>query len=296
MQNDEKPKTFESIMQVLERLSKESKFRASQPVQEPVKAEILHLPVEYQHQRAAPNICLRSALFSVVKRGRRKYVKNHPITAQNGYEITFTGDQLDQSDQNVWLAVKHLCFQYPLGVEVAFHATEIFHLLQQKRSSYNYKWLKSSLERMKNCSVGMRYGSVGFLGNMIDWYAWDDDTNELKVILSPKMGPLFADDAYTLLNAPERLLLKRELSLWLHGYWSSHKQTYPIYAGTLIELCGGDVTENFKINQEIRNALVELEQIGFIKSGWMVNRNGLVKVEKSPKTIIYEEENPALDV
>ncbi|MDV7397681.1 hypothetical protein RZS08_40145, partial [Arthrospira platensis SPKY1] len=41
-------------------------------------ARILRLPVESPDRRTTPNVCLRSALFGVVGRGRRRWLRDDP--------------------------------------------------------------------------------------------------------------------------------------------------------------------------------------------------------------------------
>ena len=98
---------------------------------------------------------------------------------------------------------------------------------------------------------------------MIDWWKWDAESCRFSVVLSPRMAPLFEDEDYTLLVNAQRQRLGKDLARWLHGYWSSHKQIYPIYDATLMRLCGAETEAIWKFRQLLREALAELEGAGF---------------------------------
>ena len=248
-------------------------------------AKILKLPVEPPDRRTTPNVCLRSALFGVVGRGRRRWLHDVEIAAQDGYRVLFTGERLDQSDLDVWLAVKHLCAHAPLGAEVTFSAPELFRLLGKSDGQANREALKRSLKRMKETSVSMVAPSgAGFQGNMIDWWKWDAESCRFSVVLSPRMAPLFEDEDYTLLVNAQRQQLGKDLARWLHGYWSSHQRIYPIYDTTLMKLCGAQFGRSRDFRSDLREALAELEAAGFLAPGWTVDRRGLVAATKVTKT------------
>jgi hypothetical protein len=247
--------------------------------------KVVKLPVETKEQRAAPNVCLRSALFSVVKPGRRKYwpINNLiSIFAQDSYKVLYGGEQLNQSDLDIWLAIKFLCMPYPLGTEVRFTAPDLFRVLGWQDGKRSRETVQRSLRRLADGYLEARDDKRGFGGHLIDWWAWDKNAYQFCVILSPKMAPLFGSDSYTLLDIEQCRMLSKELSRWLHSYWSSHEQIYPIYDATLIKLCGAEVQEIRKFRQLLREALTELESATFLRSGWTVDRNGLVKAAKAP--------------
>jgi len=248
-------------------------------------AKILKLPVEPPDRRTTPNVCLRSALFGVVGRGRRRWLIEVEIAAQDGYRVLFTGERLDQSDLDMWLAIKHLCSRFPLGAEVAFSAPELFRLLGKSDGQANREALKRSLKRMFEASVGMEAPSgAGFAGHMIDWWQWDAQACRFRVVLSPQMAPLFEDEDYTLLVNAQRQQLDKDLARWLHGYWSSHQRIYPIYDTTLMKLCGAQFGRSRDFRSDLREALAELEAAGFLAPGWTVDRRGLVAATKITKT------------
>src|SRR5436305_6064793 len=92
--------------------SKQKRERATKP-KEP--AQVIRLPLWPEAVRGAPNDILRSALFAAIQGKGRAFLKQHLIVAYDGNQIKYTGEQLDQSDLDVWEYVLHLARQHPLG-------------------------------------------------------------------------------------------------------------------------------------------------------------------------------------
>lgn len=152
-------------------------------------------------------------------------------------------------------------------------------------SEANREALKRSLQRMFEASVSLEAPSgAGFAGHMIDWWKWDAESCRFSVVLSPRMAPLFEDEDYTLLVNAQRQQLGKDLARWLHGYWSSHQRIYPIYDTTLMRLCGAEFGRSRDFRSDLREALAELEAMGFLAPGWTVDRCGLVAATKVTKT------------
>jgi hypothetical protein len=70
--------------------------------QKPKSAEIVQFPLWPEPARGVPNSALRGALFAAIQGKNRQYLKNRLLAVQDGVRIKFTGEQLDQSDMDVW--------------------------------------------------------------------------------------------------------------------------------------------------------------------------------------------------
>lgn len=65
-------------------------------------AEIIQLPFWAEQKRVTPNSFLRSSLFAAVQGKDRRFLKEEILASQNGIMVKFTGEQLNQSDLDVW--------------------------------------------------------------------------------------------------------------------------------------------------------------------------------------------------
>ena len=116
--------------------------------------------------RALPNAVLRSALFAVIGKGQRAILDGTTINSQAGIALTYSGEQLDQSDLDLWAAQLHLLRNHPLDQELH---TSIYALLKglgitdtgPSRAS-----LKHRLLRLSSCELSIRTASFVYEGNL----------------------------------------------------------------------------------------------------------------------------------
>jgi len=92
-------------------------------------ARVVQLPLWPEPARGVPNGILRSALFGVVKRGKRKYIDNELIASLDGVEISYAGQSLDQNDLGVYEAILHIARTQRLGDECYFTAYSLLKIL-----------------------------------------------------------------------------------------------------------------------------------------------------------------------
>ena len=97
---------------VLDRVEKMAKLAAKKP-KTPEKNEpkeslpvtnVVQLPMWPEQMRGMPNSIARSALFNVrFKKTKRVDRKNYPIAALKGINIVYTGEELRQDDETIFL-------------------------------------------------------------------------------------------------------------------------------------------------------------------------------------------------
>ena len=77
----------------------------------------LQLPLWPNDLRGIPNAFARSALFNVAnaRKGERSNVKRLEIAALRGISITYTGEELRQDDEDVFLQLLHIARDTELG-------------------------------------------------------------------------------------------------------------------------------------------------------------------------------------
>lgn len=68
----------------------------------------VELPSCAKGMHVGPNACFQSALFGMVARGSRKYLNGQKIVSFKGLTISYTGEQLDQGDLDVFIHAVHL--------------------------------------------------------------------------------------------------------------------------------------------------------------------------------------------
>lgn len=236
-----------------------------------------YLPASKKTQIPAPNIVLRSALFGVIKKGARKYEKNILKTTLNGCTVKYTGEQLDQSDLDVWLECLQRCQSCQLGYTVRFSSNNFLLKLGRNTGKSDHEWLKSVLQRLRTNDIEISDGKLSYMGSLIFEQYRDEETGENCLVLNPKIAVFFGDAGWTGITKSIRLKLKgKPLTQWLHGFYSSHAKPLPVKVETLRGLCGSEVKELKKFRQMLRSALSELS----IATGWDCN------IDKTDKVLI----------
>jgi hypothetical protein len=243
----------------------------------------MQLPLWPDVVRGVPNGVLRSALFSAIGKGRRRYMKEEQIAALDGIEIRYTGERLDQGDLDVWENALHISRLQAMGEQCRFTAYSMLKLMGKTDSGSNRETLHTRLIRLKANAVEIQQGRYSYAGSLIDDVYRDNETREYVLILNPKLYPLFAADQFTQIDWNVRHALNgKPLAQWLHGHYASHAKPYPIKIETLHQLCGSEAKRisDYKIDLR-RNleAVAEASEANDQPFSYEI-KAGLVHVEK----------------
>lgn len=238
--------------------------------------DIIQLPLWENQVRGLPNPLARSALFSVARQNEpRQHLKERPITSVKGVEIFYTGEELRQDDEDVFLNLVHLARSQPLGHEVSFTAYSMLKSMGWPTSSPSYERLRLCILRLTANAVEIRFdagsGKRGYGGTLVQEFTFKDEADrQWKVRLNPKLITLFAADAYTQLDWRQRLKLRSPLAKWLHGFYFTHREPFGYKVETLKGLCGSSAQQLYHFRNGLKKALDLLVEQGFLKS-WKID-------------------------
>lgn len=245
----------------------------------------LDLPDIPKLKKIVPNDFVRSALFTVANhRTQRKYSNALEIYSYNSSSITYTGEELRQEDEDVWLQLISLASEAKSSmIEIAPY-TFLSSIGWPQRVHYRDR-LKSCLVRLAatNLSVVNKEFQEGLDLSLVRKFSWEGGgkSKEWRVWLEPEVIRLFSKlgQTYTKLEWEQRIKL-RPLAKWLHAFYSTHKHPYPISLEILRKLTGSKskTFKHFKSN--IREALVELVQVGFIKPTYYIDKENFLYLER----------------
>lgn len=248
----------------------------------------LQLPLWSEEKRGVPNEVVRSALFNVRNRCvARKEFKDEVIAVLSGdICITYSGTELRQDDMDVWMQLLHEARRQPLGQCVEIKPYEFLKDLRWSPTGYYYKKLREHLKRMKFTMLVVNSTRLGReIGvSMIRKYECEGRDGEKlerwRIWIEPEVKALFGDVYYTRIDWQQRVKIKGNLAKHLHGVYSSHAQPYPYKVETILEGCGSDMRDlrNFRVS--LREALEELQRVGFLEQ-FMIDGNDLVHVRRA---------------
>lgn len=223
------------------------------------KSNVVRLPLWPEPVRAVPNGFLRSALFGAIAKGRRRYINGEDLTAIDGVTIRYKGERLDQGDLDVWESVLHAVRLQELGSQCRLTSYALLKLMGKTDTGKNRVTLQNRIERLVANAVTVKQGRYTYIGGLIRFAAKDEETQEWVIELDSKLRPLFAADQFTQVEwAVRHALDGHQLAQWLHGFYASHADPFPLKIETLHKLCGSEAGELWKFAQTLRKALDEV--------------------------------------
>lgn len=239
------------------------------PPKKPTSAEMIvldsvkPLPSWHEDVRGMPTDLLHCGLFGLVSRGARKYLRNHQVASQEGLKIFYTGDRLDQNDLDVFLALLHLVRREIVGDSIKFHVSQA-HLLElcgKKNGGTNIRLLHDRITRLQTGLVVVDTPNVQYNNQLLGPSKWLKDSDILEFTLYARIINLFPNGAYTGLNWKVRQSLHNQsLAQWIHAYYQSHINPYPIRLTTLHRLCGSEISVLTDFKKKVKQAFAKVKK------------------------------------
>jgi TrfA protein len=266
-------------IQDLHKRTLEIQERARKKEEERLETGIIYLPTWREDRRGSPNSFLRSALFAAIQGKDRADFKKAELFSQQGITITYTGEQLNQEDMTVWLALVDLMKKDSLGKECKFTAHEILKYMGLPTGGTQYEQLEMSVCRMTACLVRIETERYVYGESLIEGFVIDKDTNQYRVKLSRHLVKLFGDCEWTAIDWEQRKQLKNKpLCLKLHDYYSSHEKPLSVSLEFLSNITGSNNKQKADFKRKTKIALEELVKIGCLKEYSI--EGDMVKVER----------------
>ncbi len=210
--------------------------------------------------------------------------------------MTYTGEELRQDDETVWLQLIQIAKLQPLGDTVQFTARSFLLAIGWPVKSQSYTRLRDCLTRMQATSLQVIAKRLdgsddGKAVSMVPVFEWRDPRTgtalkRYQVKLASQLVELYgAKGQFTRVEWEQRLDLPDGLATWLHGYFASHEIPFPIKLETIKAGAGLTTTKHKHLRELVKIALDELKRVKFLKD-WSLEPNGLVKVERFNRDLI----------
>lgn len=263
----------------------ESRSGSSASSSEECLSSLHQLPAWADVSRGAPNPALRGSLFSIRRPERiRQRVDNMRIATLGPFEILYSGELLDQGDLDVWLAVLHLVRGSSLGSACKVRIVDLLRASGKSDSTNNRQLLDTRLKRMM-ARVTVKNDNLEYNGTLIQQTARLVSTGEYMIKLDPNLHRLFGAGQWTGLDWKiRRLLCKKPMAQWLHGFYSTHAAPFPMYVASLRTLCGSQDSALSSFRRELHKNL-QYVQAAARESGQVFDfeiRNDKVFVTRTP--------------
>ncbi len=231
-----------------------------------------YLPEWPDGQRAMPNEILRSALFNCRNRNQpRMFMKDAEIAVIGDGQVIYRGEELRQDDELVWMHLMHLFKKLALGECVEFTPYSFIKALGWPIKGQNYERLRTCLSRMQATALRIQskrlqcFISISLIQKFMSRNDRNENLSRWQVWVGKEMQLLFDGDFLTRVTWETRRSLPDGIASKLFGYWASHRKPYPVKIGTLLKLCGSEMSvKHFKA--ELKKSLDHLRGIGFLET------------------------------
>ncbi len=230
------------------------------------------LPLFPELEAAMPNHLARSALFCVIKPGRRKMLDKSKIASRSEVTIEYSGKTLDMADNDVFLHALRLAQGQQTGAQIHFErASFLRDIGRVERGTSGYKWLEESLDRLATGTIFISTTRYKTVFRLINAYKMDKDTGEYWLSIDEGILKLFNNSEYGFIDMEARKRFARgmDLAKWLQNYVSSHKggERHTISVENLFRWSGGGEgrLRDFK-DRSLPKALDELKRQSIVQS------------------------------
>ncbi len=257
----------------------------------------LFLPYIVDAKRIIPNDLIRSSLFTISNhRQKRDYLSDKMLFTFGQTEINYRGEELRQDDEDVWLQLIYLASQNQNSSVEFMPYTFLSEIGWPGRSQYRDK-LKECLERMTATNLGIKNKEhkAGLSISLVRKFSWRDDVGDpikkWRVWLEPEILRLFENQNYSKLEWEQRKKLN-PLAKWLHAYYTSHHEPYPVSVPTLMKACGSKTKTLKHFKPMLREAMVDLVQVKLLRD-FFIDAKNILHVKKCHRHIMRRD---AIDV
>ena len=227
-----------------------------------------------EDRRGVPNPLIRGGLFTTRMSTKRMSLKSEQIASLSNSDILYTGEELRQDDLTVWMSIVNLGRDRPVGEPCIFTAYRMIKDMKWRMHVDSYTRLRACIERLKVTSVKIttKGQDSGYAGSLIRDFAFNnvDEAGNTRwmVRLEPAIANLFLFENTTLLEWEQRKQIgtRAALTLWLHTFYSSHREPLSYSVTKLHELCKSEEKKLANFRARLRNSMETLIAIGLLEN------------------------------
>lgn len=169
---------------------------------------------------AMPNHLNRSSLIAPIARRARTFHNRVVMVTRKDCVLTYTGEQLDEADGDLMMALIFFAQARPFGTVVVLKRKEILRKIKTGLiGSTQYAWLQQSILRLRAAMLvleakytnGSQRYTIGntLTFNLIKDLEYDDKTDKYSYILDPRWEQMFGNREYSLIDWSKRMLIGR---------------------------------------------------------------------------------------
>ncbi|MGC8731294.1 MAG: hypothetical protein ACP5RC_03425, partial [Halothiobacillaceae bacterium] len=173
---------------------------------------------------AFPNHLNRSSFIAPIARGRRKFHRQAAMVTRRDCVLEYTGEQLDEADGDLIMALIAFAQPYALGTPVPLNRKELLRKIKPGSiGSTQYDWLYRSMKRLREGTLflearkpdGSTRYTVGKMEsfNVLKDLNYDGESETYTYILDPRWVVMFGNREYSLIDWDKRMQIGRGLDM-----------------------------------------------------------------------------------
>lgn len=270
------PKAFlnQRVAEAAERIAAKREQEAASPKQ-------LFLPGLEDFMRAMPNHIARSSLFAPVARGRKLLHRNTVLVSRADAVITFSGEQLDEAQADVWMQAMHEASKVPLGVPVTITRKTFLEAIGRKTGRWEYDWLYRTMRALSfgMLTIEVRSGDrvklqIGTTPksrviHLIDGFDFDPETDEYTLRIDPRWRAMYGNQEWAMIDWPKRLQIGQgqDMAKALQRLVATSNELTQRYQLDWLKRKLGYTSPIWKFRKSLAAAVHELERLGIVAGG-----------------------------
>lgn len=173
---------------------------------------------------AFPNHLNRSSLIAPIARGKRKFHRQAVMVTRRDCVLEYTGEQLDEADGDLIMALIAFAQPFPLGTPVPLNRKKLLRKIKPGSiGSTQYDWLYRSMKRLREGILflearkqdGSTRYTVGKMEsfNVLKSLNYDGGSETYTYILDPRWVVMFGNREYSLIDWDKRMQIGRGLDM-----------------------------------------------------------------------------------
>lgn len=173
---------------------------------------------------AMPNHLNRSSLIAPIARGRREFHRQTVLVTRRDCVLEYTGEQLDEADGDLIMALIFFAQPQPLGAPVPLNRKALLRKIKPGGlGSTQYEWLHRSMKRLREGTLFLEArkpdGSTRYtVGEMESFsilkdLSYNGGNETYTYILDPRWVVMFGNREYSLIDWNKRMQIGRGLDM-----------------------------------------------------------------------------------
>lgn len=168
---------------------------------------------------AMPNHLNRSSLIAPVARNQRKLHRQTPMVTRKDCVLEYTGEQLDEADGDLIMALIAFAQPFPVGTPVPLNRAELLRKIERSTGKNDYLWLHRRIKALTEATLFLEAkkpdGSTRYsIGKTVSFriiatFSYDDETEAYSYSLDPRWVQMFGNREYSLIDWTKRMQVGR---------------------------------------------------------------------------------------